>query len=92
MAEEALAISVYCAMTAESFRDGVIRAVNRSGDSDSAGSITGNLLGVIHGVGSIDDDLLAELEGREVRSRAAEDLYEAFSKGIAPDWGRYPPW
>ena len=40
VAEEALAISVYCALVAEDFRHGVILAVNHDGDSDSTGSIT----------------------------------------------------
>ncbi len=36
-AEEALAISVYCALIARDFRHGVILAVNHDGDSDSTG-------------------------------------------------------
>ncbi len=50
VAEEALAISVYCALVANDFRHGVMLAVNHDGDSDSTGSITGNLLGVTQGV------------------------------------------
>jgi ADP-ribosylglycohydrolase len=42
VAEEALAISIYCALVARDFRHGVILAVNHDGDSDSTGSITGN--------------------------------------------------
>ena len=47
--EEALAIAVCCAMTASSFSDGVLRAVNHSGDCDSTAAITGNLLGALYG-------------------------------------------
>jgi ADP-ribosyl-[dinitrogen reductase] hydrolase len=53
VAEEALAISVYCALVARDFRQGVVMAVNHDGDSDSTGAITGNLLGALHGVDAI---------------------------------------
>jgi len=45
IAEEALAIGVYCALKATTFEDGVIMAVNHDGDSDSTGLIAGHLLG-----------------------------------------------
>lgn len=50
IAEEALAISLYCALVADGdFARGVLLAVNHGGDSDSTGSITGNILGVLLG-------------------------------------------
>jgi ADP-ribosyl-[dinitrogen reductase] hydrolase len=39
VAEEALGISLYCASTAESLKEGVIMAVNITGDSDSTGPL-----------------------------------------------------
>jgi ADP-ribosylglycohydrolase len=46
VAEEALAMSVYCALVhPDDVRAAVLLAVNHSGDSDSTGAITGNLLG-----------------------------------------------
>jgi ADP-ribosylglycohydrolase len=74
VAEEALAISVYCALVAADFRDGVILAVNHDGDSDSTGAIAGNLLGAIHGVDAIPAEWLGRLELREVITEVAEDL------------------
>jgi transposase-like protein len=50
VAEEALAISVYCALVARDLEHGIIMAVNHDGDSDSTGAIAGNLLGAMHGV------------------------------------------
>ena len=47
--EEALAIDIACAGWATSFPDAVLRAVNHPGDSNSTGSITGNLLGATLG-------------------------------------------
>jgi len=75
VAEEALAVSIYCALVARTFRQGVLLAVNHDGDSDSTGSITGNLLGAMHGVKSIPAAWLEPLELRDVITEMAEDLY-----------------
>jgi ADP-ribosylglycohydrolase len=90
VAEEALAIATHCALTATSFRSGVLHAVNHSGDSDSTGAICGNLLGAALGAGAIDGDLLAELEGRDIILRMADDLYGVFAEGQDPPAERYP--
>lgn len=80
VAEEALAIAVYCALAAKDFRSGVLLAVNHSGDSDSTGAICGNLLGAALGAGAIDPDLLSGLEGRAVIEQTADSLYEVFAQ------------
>ncbi|MGM1053968.1 MAG: ADP-ribosylglycohydrolase family protein [Pseudomonadota bacterium] len=74
VAEEALAIAVYCSLVAEDFRHGVMLAVNHDGDSDSTGAIAGNLLGVMHGVNAIPTSWLEPLELREVITEVAQDL------------------
>ena len=99
MAEEALAISLYCALCAEDFESGVVLAVNHNGDSDSTGSITGNLLGAAYGVESIPPRWLDSLEMRDVIMEMADDLatfpewdigeYET-SAECAFYWKRYP--
>ena len=89
-AEEALAIATHCALTADSFRSGVLHAVNHDGDSDSTGAICGNLLGTALGVPAIDGDLLAQLEGRDVIIQVADDLHDVFAGGQFPDSQRYP--
>ncbi len=76
IAEEALAISLYCALVARDFRDGVILAVNHDGDSDSTGSITGNLLGTLYGVDVIPQEWLEPLELRDIIMEIADDLYD----------------
>lgn len=80
VAEEALAMGLYCALSAPDFEDGIILAVNHSGDSDSTGSITGNLLGAAAGVEAIPDRWLANLELRTTIEALADDL-AAF-----PEW------
>ncbi len=80
VAEEALSMGLYCALGAKDFEDGIILAVNHSGDSDSTGSITGNLLGAAAGVEAIPDRWLAHLELRSTIEALADDL-AAF-----PEW------
>jgi ADP-ribosylglycohydrolase len=65
--DEALAISLHCAMAAKgNFARGVRLAVNHSGDSDSTGAIAGNILGALLGRGAIPGGWLEEVEMREV--------------------------
>jgi ADP-ribosylglycohydrolase len=75
IAEEAMAIAVYAALVAEGdFERGVRIAVNHSGDSDSTGSMAGQILGLMLGEEAIPRRWLARLELSEVVATAAEDL------------------
>ena len=75
LAEEALAIAVYCAVSAKGdFKKGVLLAVNHGGDSDSTGALTGNILGALCGVQSIPARWLEQLELRETLESIATDL------------------
>ena len=100
--EEALAIGVYCALKAQDFAHGVLMAVNHSGDSDSTGSIAGNILGLIHGEEGIPARWLEHLELRDLIAEVATDLWLHFGEGEkpagavfesdrqSPDWDKYP--
>lgn len=92
VAEEALAISVYSALVASDLRHGVLLAVNHSGDSDSTGSIAGQILGAMLGVEAIPTDWLNELGLRSVVERVAEDLYDAFHENREFPAQDYPAW
>lgn len=72
--EEALAIALYCALVHPAdFRAAVLLAVNHSGDSDSTGAITGNLLGALLGVERLPAEWLQDLElCQEIERMAAE--------------------
>lgn len=74
VAEEALAIAVYCALVADDLRHGVVLAVNHDGDSDSTGAIAGNLLGAMHGEEVIPETWLDELELHEMIAEMGEAL------------------
>jgi len=97
VAEEALAIALYCALVARDFRSGVLLAVNHGGDSDSTGSLTGQLLGVQGGEAVIPTRWLVALEGRDVIEQVAEDLSRHFvDRPQAPpmpkDWPMGESW
>jgi ADP-ribosylglycohydrolase len=79
VAEEALAISIYCALVAgDDFRKGVLLSVNHSGDSDSTGSITGNILGALYGLDILPKNWVINLELKELIEEAAGDLFDQF--------------
>ncbi|MCG3039668.1 ADP-ribosylglycohydrolase family protein [Streptomyces fenghuangensis] len=99
--EEALAMGVYCALVAEDVRHGLLLAVNHGGDSDSTGSVCGNLLGVMHGETALPPNWVAELEGRATILELADDFAMEMTQGPAlhspatpagsPGWlTRYP--
>lgn len=76
VAEEALAIAVYCALAhPDDLRSALVLAANHSGDSDSTAAICGNLLGAALGEEALPEDWLELLEGRETIERLADDLH-----------------
>ena len=78
IAEEALAIAVYCALRhQDDFSAGIIAAVNHRGDSDSTGAIAGNILGAWLGYDAIPKKWKSDLELRGVLLELADDLYLA---------------
>lgn len=92
--EEALAIAVYCALKYESdFDMAVIASVNHSGDSDSTGAITGNIMGAYLGEEAIDDRWKERLELKCEILEIADDLNSGCAvdnkkKLIDPNWER----
>ncbi|MCK9488378.1 MAG: ADP-ribosylglycohydrolase family protein [Xanthomonadales bacterium] len=100
IAEEALAMSVYCALVANDLRDGLILAVNHDGDSDSTGAITGNLLGALWGEAAIPAHWREQVELAEVIAEIADDLHDCRDWKIGdsaedpdfdrPIWNKYP--
>ena len=96
IAEEALAIGIFTALVATDFEAAIVLAVNHDGDSDSTGSIAGNLLGAIHGEQAIPPRWLDDLELREEIIHIAEDLAAMWFWDLDDDdeqaavWERYP--
>ena len=94
VAEETLAIAIYCALRYEhDFSAGVIAAVNHDGDSDSTGAVTGNILGAINGYDSIEAKWKNHLELMDVLLEMSDDLYHGYRMSeydpyYDPDWAR----
>lgn len=95
IAEEALAIAIYCALVATNFENGIIISVNHSGDSDSTGAITGNILGTLLGFNVIPDKWVSNLELHDEIETVSKDLYVHFhNHDFIPnseEYERYPP-
>ena len=74
VAEQALALGVYCALAEPRVKDALLLSVNHSGDSDSTGSICGNLLGARHGDVGLPHAWVERVEGRARIAAVADDL------------------
>ena len=76
VAEETLAIAIYCALKySNDFEKAMIAAVNHKGDSDSTGAVAGNILGAYLGMSAIPEKYLTNLELKNVILELADDLY-----------------
>ena len=74
--EEALAISVYSALkNPTDFSKAIECAVNITGDSDTVGAITGNIMGAYLGEKKIPQKYKNKLEAKTLLKNLAKDLY-----------------
>ena len=93
-AGEALAISLFCILHYENdIRNGLLAAVNHGGDSDSTGSITGNILGLINGDDAIPSGWISRLRFSDIVLEIAQDFVIAANNAHEPDfdWAdKYP--
>ncbi|MBT2522873.1 ADP-ribosylglycohydrolase family protein [Arthrobacter sp. ISL-28] len=86
VAEEALAVGLYAVLATAAggtrepqppmkhFKEAIALAINHSGDSDSTGSIAGNILGAYYGEECLPSDWLEALEAPEVIRGVADQL------------------
>lgn len=76
VAEETLAIAVYCSLKyCDDFEKAVVAAVNHSGDSDSTGAVAGNIVGAYLGYEKIPQKFLNNLELKNIILAVADDLF-----------------
>lgn len=74
--DEAIAISVYCALKSpDNFEKALLMSVNHNGDSDSTGAITGNILGAYMGADKIPAKWKNTVELNNELNQLAQDLY-----------------
>lgn len=82
VAEETLAIAIYCSLRySDNFSRGIIAAVNHSGDSDSTGAVTGNILGALIGYEAIEGKWKKDLECADIILEMADDLCHGCQMG-----------
>lgn len=75
VAEETLAIAVYCCLKhQDDFEKAIVASVNHSGDSDSTGAVAGNIIGAWLGYQAIPSYYLEHLELRNVLEVISADL------------------
>ena len=92
VAEETLAIALYCAYKyPNDFDRALIASVNHGGDSDSTGAVTGNILGAALGLKGIPAKYQENLELADVVLEIADDLYhncrlDEYGDCADPDW------
>lgn len=104
VAEEALAMAVYAALThqrPDRTLDALSFAISHSGNSAGVGSICGQLLGALHGETGLPPELVFAVEGRSTIVTLADDLALELTSGerLHSDGGpttrwtdRYPGW
>jgi ADP-ribosylglycohydrolase len=76
--EEALAVAVYCALAAPDVETALLAAANHSGDSDSTGAITGNIVGSMRGGVGLPSRWVELIEGRDLLLQVADDFASVF--------------
>lgn len=76
-ADEATAMALYCLRMAQTLEEGLVTAVNIDGDSDTVGTIAGQLLGAVHGVAALPPRWRQELELADVIEETALALAHA---------------
>jgi len=80
VAEETLAIAVYCCCRHfDNFHQALVASVNHAGDSDSTGAVTGNILGAAVGYDAIPQCFKDGLELHDVILHVADDLYRGYT-------------
>jgi ADP-ribosylglycohydrolase len=85
IAEEAVAMALYCALKhPDDYVAAVRLGANISGDSDSVAAIAGGIMGARLGLGAIPPDWIARLENRESLASLAERLAEKKAHASLP--------
>ncbi|MFW6159566.1 MAG: ADP-ribosylglycohydrolase family protein [Acidobacteriota bacterium] len=80
--EDALALAIFCSLVfQDSYKDGVLAAVNHSGDSDTVGCLTGAILGTLLGDRAIPSRWVLQLEDSLKIKKIADDMFRLFQKG-----------
>ena len=81
--DEALAIAIYCSLRyPNNFEKAVLASINHSGDSDSTGAITGNIMGALLGDSSIPNTFKRKVELQDMLSQLSIDMSVNINKWL----------
>lgn len=75
-AEFSLYVALWCLKHSTSFEEGITKAVQVGGDTDTYAAIAGGLLGAKYGIDGIPDEWQQVLKGRDKMTLYADALYE----------------
>ncbi len=79
MSYDAVPLAYYCYFSSRSYVEGVKKAINCGGDTDTIAAMTGSLLGAEHGYENIPEEL-RKVENIDYLLKVADDLYETYLK------------
>lgn len=84
--DEALSIALYSSIKyKKDIKKALVVAVNHDGDSDSTGSITGQILGAYLGIDNIPNEYIDKLELKDIILKLAQDLYNGITDSDLKD-------
>jgi ADP-ribosylglycohydrolase len=74
-------LQVYCSLKHRAnYKKAIIASVNHSGDSDSTGAITGNIVGAYLGLSSIPEEWVGKSEIRDIIEQIADELLNYYQE------------
>eukprot|EP00043_Microstomoeca_roanoka_P008677 m.83474 g.83474 ORF g.83474 m.83474 type:complete len:424 (-) comp14345_c1_seq3:134-1405(-) len=76
---DGLAMALHCVWTTDSFPGAVLKAVNKRGDADTVGAITGQIAGAIYGYTKIPHDWIETIRQWDPHNTIAIRAYKLFN-------------
>ena len=79
---DALAMSLHCIWTTNSFNDAVLKAINLRGDSDTVGAITGQIAGSLYGIEQISKNWINAIQKWDNEGDIALTAFKLYQNSI----------
>jgi len=76
---DTLEASIWCLLTTNSYKDAVLKEVNLGNDTDTTGSVTGGLAGLLYGFDNIPESWVEQLARRDEIEELAASLTSKFA-------------
>lgn len=79
---ESIEASLWCFLNRDTYKDGVLTAINLGNDTDTTGAITGGLCGLYYGLNSIPEYWIVSIARLEDIIALGNQLYQKYSESI----------